>query len=94
MAKTKVETKEEIKTKPREVIGNLVRISDKTLKINVESKFRHPMYDKIIKTHKKYLADFDGKEELTVGDEILIQECKPISAKKTWKFIKVIKKAE
>lgn len=94
MAKAKLKTKEEIKTKPREVSGNLVRVGGKTLKIKVETKFPHPKYAKIIKTHKNYLADFDGKEELTVGDEILIQECKPVSSKKTWKFIKVINKAE
>ena len=93
--------KEQIKTKPRELVGILTHVSERTLKVRVESKHPHPKYTKIIKTHKSYLADVpvaDGKKDketkdLVVGDEVLIQECKPLSSRKTWKFIKVTRKA-
>ncbi len=92
MTKAKNKT---VKTKPRELVGILVKLNDKTMKIRVERKYPHPIYAKIIKTHKTYLAGFEGKiEDFALGDEVLIQECKPVSARKTWKFIKVTKKAE
>ncbi len=80
--------------KPRELIGKLVSIGGNTIKIRVERKFAHKKYGKIVKSHKKYLADYRGTEEIALGSQIRIIECKPISRRKTWKFVDIIKAEE
>ncbi len=59
-------------------------VSDKmknTVAVKVERTFLHPVYKKVVKRHKKYLAD-SGKFKLTVGDKVKIKETRPISARK------------
>ena len=41
---------------------------------------------------KKYYAH-DELEECSIGDEVLVQECRPLSKKKRWKLIKIISKS-
>ena len=42
----------------------------------------------MIKT-KKYLAH-DELEECKIGDQVLVQECRPLSKRKSWKLVKII----
>ena len=58
-------------------------IDDKTFKGIATIFKKHPRYGKYITTHKKYLADSQGKE-LKVGDEVEIINSKPISKRKKW----------
>ena len=60
--------------------------NDKTVVVEVERKFKHPFYEKVIKRSKKYHAH-DEKNKFKVGDKVKISECKPISKKKTWEVI-------
>ena len=64
--------------------------SAKTIKVNVENKMMHPIYKKIIKQHKDYLVHYEGKDELQIGDRVMIEEGKPISKSKTFYFLKKI----
>lgn len=61
----------------------------KTVVVMVESKFRHPKYQKVIIRHKKFKAH-NETEGLKVGDMVVIEETRPISKDKH--FI-VVKKA-
>lgn len=72
--------------------GNIAKIVDeKTLKVRVESKYPHPKYQKIVKSHKTYLADFDGDiSKVNVGAGVVIEECKPVSKRKTWRVTNII----
>ena len=45
----------------------------------------------IIKT-KKYLAH-DELEECNIGDQVLVEECRPLSKRKRWKLIKILSKS-
>lgn len=54
----------------------------KTAVVQVETKWQHPLYKKTIKRTKKYLVH-DQKGAKT-GDQVVIQENKPISKKKRW----------
>jgi len=64
---------------------------NKTVVVNVERRFPHPLYKKYVKSSKKYYAhDEDNKCEK--GDAILIQESKPLSKLKRWRVKKIIKK--
>lgn len=62
---------------------------DKTIVVRVERQFKHPLYKKIVRRHKKFKAH-DEKNECKVGDIVLIQESKPISKYKKWVLNKII----
>ena len=60
--------------------------SDKTVVVEVTRKFKHPFYEKVIKRTKKYHAH-DETNKFKEGEKVSIQECKPISKKKTWQVV-------
>ena len=67
-------------------------ISDKMIQsavVKVDRKYAHPLYRKIIKRSKKYLVDNQIKAKK--GDKVLIQGCRPLSKRKSFKIVKVIK---
>ena len=57
--------------------------------VKVERQFKHPLYKKIVRRHKKFKAH-DENNECKVGDIVLIQESKPISKYKKWVLNKII----
>ncbi|MBN1331310.1 30S ribosomal protein S17 [Candidatus Dojkabacteria bacterium] len=71
--------------------GVVVKIVDeKTIKVDVERKAAHPLYQKILKSNKKYLADRNGIE-VEVGNQVIIEETTPVSKNKKFKLIEVAK---
>lgn len=78
-----------VKEKVGIVISNKM---DKTIVVNVESRYSHPMYSKIMVKTKKYLVH-DENEDCNIGDQVLVQECRPLSRKKRWILSKVISKS-
>lgn len=60
--------------------------TNKTVTVKVERKVKHPLYGKIIRRSKKYHAH-DEENTYTIGDQVRIEETKPISKTKTWKVI-------
>jgi len=56
---------------------------DKTITVKVERRLAHQKYKKIIRRSKKY-AVHDEKNSYKVGDEVKIEECKPLSKNKSW----------
>jgi small subunit ribosomal protein S17 len=56
---------------------------DKTVVVSIERVTRHPLYGKIMKTHKKYKAH-DENNEAKMGDTVRICECRPISKDKNY----------
>ncbi|MCA9387298.1 30S ribosomal protein S17 [Candidatus Dojkabacteria bacterium] len=90
MAKTNTkQTKTEEKNTLRRIMdGVVVSISDpKTAKVKIETKFPHPKYGKIIKSHKSYLAHISEGLEVQAGDMVSIGEIRPLSKNKTWEII-------
>ncbi len=61
----------------------------KTVVVMTESLKEHPKYRKRYRVSKKYKAH-DEKNECKVGDVVLIEECRPLSADKRWKVAKKI----
>ena len=57
--------------------------ADKTVVVSVERRVKHPLYGKIIKRSKKYHAH-DEANAFKAGEQVRIEECKPISKLKTW----------
>jgi len=64
----------------------------KTIVVKIENKYLHPIYSKTMLKTKKYLAH-DDLEECNIGDQVLVQECRPLSKRKRWKLVKIILKS-
>jgi small subunit ribosomal protein S17 len=60
--------------------------ADKTVVVQVERRFMHPMMKKVIRKSKKYHAH-DADNKCKIGDAVRIQECRPISKLKTWEVV-------
>ena len=71
----------------RVLIGTVVSDKgDKTVTVRVDRRVKHPLYGKIIQRSKKYHAH-DADNAFRVGEQVRIEECKPISKQKTWTVI-------
>lgn len=68
------------------------RSGDKSIKVLIEFKVKHPKYGKYINKRTK-LGVHDEKNEAGVGDLVQISECRPISKSKSWRLVKVLEKA-
>ncbi len=56
---------------------------DKTLVVKVERRFTHPLLKKTVRRSKNYHAH-DETKNFKVGDQVSIEETKPISRLKRW----------
>jgi small subunit ribosomal protein S17 len=59
---------------------------DKTITVLVERRVMHPLYKKFIRRSKKYAAH-DETNLCKEGDLVSIEECPPISKRKTWTVV-------
>lgn len=66
---------------------------NKTIVVEVERQYQHPLYKKIIRRHKKFKAH-DEKNECKSGDRVVIEESRPLSKDKRWKLKKIVEKAK
>jgi len=70
---------------PKRVLSGTV-VSDKgnkTIVVEVERRFMHPIYKKFIRRSKRYHAHDEGNQ-FKVGDQVRIEESRPISKLKSW----------
>lgn len=65
----------------------------KTVIVQVQRIFMHPLYKKEVRIGKKYYAH-DEKNECEIGDVVRIMETRPLSKLKKWRVVEVIKKAK
>ncbi|MBV9555900.1 MAG: 30S ribosomal protein S17 [Pseudolabrys sp.] len=56
---------------------------DKTVVVRVERRFSHPTMKKVVRRSKKYHAH-DETNEYKIGDQVWIEERRPISKLKRW----------
>ena len=78
-----------LKQKKGIVISNKMQ---KTIVVEIENRYPHPLYFKTLIKTKKYLAH-DEFDTCNIGDQVLVQECRPLSKKKRWKLIKILTKS-
>jgi small subunit ribosomal protein S17 len=64
----------------------------KSITVIVERFIKHPIYKKFIKKRTKFHVH-DEENKCSIGDQVLIRECRPISKKKSWILVKIIKKS-
>jgi len=74
---------------PKRILnGKVVKKSgDKTVSVLVSRQTTHPIYKKIMRVSKKYLAH-DSDNSISIGDTVKIQETRPLSKTKSWEIVK------
>ena len=77
----------------KEKVGIVVSTKmEKTIVVQVESRFPHPIYSKTMVKTKKYLVH-DEVGKCNLGDEVLVHETKPLSKRKRWTLAQIISKS-
>ena len=84
---TKVQGKR--KTKVGRVVSDRM---DKTIVVSVERLARHRLYKRVIRLTTKFKAH-DETNEARIGDTVLIEESRPLSATKRWRLVSVVQRA-
>jgi small subunit ribosomal protein S17 len=77
------------KTKTGRVVSDKM---DKTIVVSVERLTRHPLYKRVMKASTKFAAH-DEANEAKIGDTVLIEESRPLSATKRWRLVSVLSRA-
>jgi small subunit ribosomal protein S17 len=65
---------------------------DKTIVISEHIRKTHPLYKKQYTVTSKFMAH-DEKNECNVGDKVVIEECRPMSARKKYRLREILSKA-
>jgi small subunit ribosomal protein S17 len=77
------------KTKVGRVVSDRM---DKTVVVSVERLARHPLYKRVIRLTTKFKAH-DEDNEAKIGDTVLIEESRPLSATKRWRLVEIVQRA-
>jgi small subunit ribosomal protein S17 len=77
------------KTKTGRVVSDKM---DKTIVVSVERLTRHRLYKRVMKATTKFAAH-DERNEAKVGDTVLIEESRPLSATKRWRLVSVLSRS-
>jgi small subunit ribosomal protein S17 len=68
-------------------------VREKTITVTVERVVLHPLYGRVVKKNKKYMAH-DEKNDAHIGDLVEITETRPISKTKRWRLTKIVERAK
>ena len=78
----------------KKMLGSVISNSmDKTVVVLVERLTKHRTYKKYIRKRAKYMAH-DPKNECQVGDKVRVIESRPLSKRKRWKVLEIVKKSD
>ena len=77
------------KTKVGRVVSDKM---DKTIVVSVERLARHRLYKRVIRLSTKFKAH-DPSNDARIGDTVLIEESRPLSATKRWRLVSVVQRA-
>ncbi len=80
--------------KRRSEIGEVLSTKmDKTIVVQVVRVFRHPKYEKFVRRAVRFFAH-DEKSEAKTGDMVEIMETRPLSKRKRWRLVRVVRAKE
>lgn len=66
---------------------------DKTVVVQVERMVIDPQFKKHIRRKKKFMAH-DEENQAKAGDVVEIRESRPLSKRKRWRVVRLVKKAD
>ncbi len=79
--------------KRKEYVGDVIRDkTDKTVVISVQRIVKDPRFKKYLKRSTTYMAH-DAENACKLGDRVKFIETRPLSARKKWVVLEILKKA-
>src|SRR3954468_15235198 len=84
------ETSKVVRGNRKERVGEVLSAKmAKTIVVQVERRFAHAEYKKVVTQYKKLYAH-DEKSEAKPGDRVRIEETRPLSKTKRWRLVEVV----
>lgn len=74
--------------------GIILHLNTPTARVRVDEMRRHPIYSKQYRTSTSLLTHVPNNLTVGVGDIVTIEETRPISKRKAWQVIAVVKAAK
>ena len=71
-----------------EVLSNKMT---KTIVVRVQRRFAHAKFKKVVTGYKKLYAH-DEKSEAKVGDQVRLEETRPLSKSKRWRLVEIVER--
>jgi small subunit ribosomal protein S17 len=65
---------------------------EKTVVVRVDRLIKHPKYRRYVRRTSKFMAH--DETGASVGDKVRIVETRPLSARKRWRVVEIVQKAE
>ena len=65
---------------------------DKTIKVEIVTYRKHPLYGKRVEYSKKFTAH-DENNDAKMGDKVKIMETRPLSKTKNFRLVEIIERA-
>ena len=81
--------KKQIKTVRGKVVS---RSGDKSIRIVIDYRIKHPVYGKFINRRTKF-GVHDEQNVAQVGDVVEVVQCRPMSKTKAWRLLNIVQKA-
>ena len=78
-----------IKTVTAEVTS---KSGDKSIKVAIEYKVKHPKYGKYVKRRTTFSVH-DEHNKAGIGDVVEIAQCRPYSKTKSWRLVGIVSEA-
>ena len=78
----------------KERVGEVISSKmNKTIVVEVKRRFAHAEFKKVVTEFKKFYVH-DEKAEAKLGDQVRIEETRPLSKLKRWRLVEVVGRAE
>ena len=82
-----------MENKRKEIVGIVISDkNDKTITVKVETYRKHPLYNKRVKSSKKYTAH-DELNKAKVGDKVRLAQTRPLSKTKRYELVEIVEEA-
>jgi small subunit ribosomal protein S17 len=65
---------------------------EKTVVVRVDRLIKHPKYRRYVRRTSKFMAH--DETGASIGDKVRIVETRPLSARKRWRVVEIVQKAE
>ena len=65
---------------------------EKTIVVRVDRLIKHPKYRRYVRRTSKFMAH--DETGAAIGDKVRIVETRPLSARKRWRVVEIVQKAE
>ncbi|MEJ7616902.1 MAG: 30S ribosomal protein S17 [Pyrinomonadaceae bacterium] len=65
---------------------------EKTVVVRVDRLVKHPKYRRYVRRTSKFMAH--NEQGAVIGDKVRIVETRPLSARKRWRVIEIVLKAQ